>query len=347
MFRFVIAAVLLGISFSSAAQIEGFVPPPSGVDRSSDWVKPRTEYGQPDFQGTWFFGSRTPLQRPKNLGTQATYTEQEVRALEQRMQTRLDSQAAPLDPDRDAPEEGAVIRQEADDSFLAHYQKPVVTPIAGEYRTSVITDPPDGRIPPIQKGFMDFYDDRRAKGLGATDGPEGQPLSGRCLSFGAAIPNLTPMMMNPNLQIVQNKDYVMVLIEMVHDARIIRLGDEHHNDGINRWMGDSVGYWEGDTLVVHTKGFRPEQSSSRMGFKVSDDAEVIERYTLTSDDTIHYGFTVMDEQAYGRPISGERTLTRNPPEERLFDFECHEGNYSLSSILRGARMEEVQAELQQ
>ena len=155
------------------------------------------------------------------------------------------------------------------------------------------------------------------------------------------------MMMNPNLQIVQNKDYVMVMTEMVHDARIIRLDDDHHNDGIERWMGDSVGYWEGDTLVVHSKGFRPEQSSSRMGFRVSGDFEVTERYTLTSDDSIHYAFTVTDEQAYGRPISGAWTLTRNPPEERIYDFECHEGNYSLAAILRGARMEEVQAEFQQ
>jgi len=340
------AVLLLIVSAASLAQSEGYIPPAPQFDRNSDWVMPRTEYGQPNFQGTWFFGSRTPLQRPKDLGTQATYTKREVQALEQRMQMRLDNQAAPLDPNRDAPEKGAVIRQEADDSFLAHYLDPVVTPIGGEYRTSVITEPPNGRIPPVQESFSDLYDERRALGLGATDGPEGQPLSGRCLVFGAALPNMTPMMMNPNLQIVQNKDYVMVMTEMVHDARIIRLGDDHYDDGIKRWMGDSVGYWEGDTLVVHSKGFRPEQSTSRMGFKVSEDFEVTERYTLTSDDTIHYAFTVTDEQAYGRPISGEFTLTRNAPEERLFDFECHEGNYSLSSILRGARMEEIQAELQ-
>lgn len=343
--RFLIAVLLLIVSAASLAQTEGYIPPLQAIDRNSDWVMPRTENGHPNFQGTWFFGSRTPLQRAKDLGTQTTYTEQEVRALEQRMQMRLDNQAAPLDPDRDAPEKGAVIRQEADDSFLAHYLEPVVTPIAGEYRTSVITDPPNGRIPPVKEGFKDFYAQRRELGLGTTAGPEGQPLSGRCLIFGAALPNLTPMMMNPNLQIVQNQDYVMVITEMVHDARIIRLGDEHFDDGVKRWMGDSVGYWEGDTLVVHSAGFRPEQSSSRMGFKVSEDFEVTERYTLTSDDTIHYAFTVMDEQAYGRPISGAWTLTRNSAEERLFDFECHEGNYSLSSILRGARMDEVRAEL--
>jgi len=347
MFRLLIVLLFSSIGLHATAQSEGFEPLATQDEVNPDWLMPRTEHGHPNFQGTWFFGSRTPLQRPKELGTQTTYTEQEVRALEQRMQMRLDNQAAPLDPSRDAPEKGAVIRQEADDSFLAHYLKPVVTPIAGQYRTSVIVDPPNGRIPPMREEFEDFYAKRRELGLGAADGPEGQPLSGRCLIFGAAIPNLTPMMMNPNLQIVQNQDYVMVMTEMVHDARIIRLGDEHHEDGVARWMGDSVGYWDGDTLVVQTQGFRPEQSTSRMGFRVSEDFEVTERYTLTSDDTIHYAFTIMDEQAYGRPISGERTLTRNPPEERLYDFECHEGNYSLAAILRGARMEEVQAELQQ
>ena len=261
------------------------------------------------------------------------------------MRLRLDDQAAPLNPDRSAPEAGAEIRQEADDAFLAHYLEPVVTPISGEYRTSVITEPPDGRVPPTRSGFQDFYANRQALGLSATDGPEGQPLSGRCIIFGAAIPNLTPMMMNPNLQIVQNESYVVIITEMIHDARIIRLGKAHHNDGVNRWMGDSVGHWQGDTLVVHSKHFRPEQSSSRMGFRVSEQFEVIEHYTLTSNETVHYRFTINDPEAYGVPISGERTLTRNPPEERLYEFECHEGNYSLGAILRGARMSEVRAEL--
>ena len=261
------------------------------------------------------------------------------------MRLRLDNQAIPLNPGRSAPEAGAEIRQEADDAFLAHYLEPVVTPILGEYRTSVINDPPDGRMPATRSDFQDFYARSQAQGLSATDGPEGQPLSGRCLIFGAAIPNLTPMMMNPNLQIVQNESYVVVMTEMIHDARIIRLDKAHHDDGINRWMGDSVGHWEGDTLVVHSKHFRPEQSTSRMGFRVSEQFEVIEHYTLTSDEAIHYRFTINDPEAYRVPISGERTLTRNPPEARRYHFECHEGNYSLAAILTGARMSEVFAEL--
>lgn len=300
---------------------------------------PRTEHGHPDLQGTWWFGSRTPLQRPASLGQQRTYTEAEAALLEQRMHQRNLDLMAPLEADRAAPEQGGQIRQEADDNFLAHYQEPVLVPVGGEYRTSVIIDPPDGRIP-RREGFRDFYAKQRAAGLGDTDGPEGQPLSGRCLMFGSALPSLTPIMMNPNLLIVQNGDYVMIMTEMINDARIIRLNDEHFDNDIQTWMGDSVGYWEDDTLVVHSKDFRPEQSSGR-GFVMSDQFEVVERYTLVSDGQIHYAFTVSDPKAYTQTISGERMLTRNSEQDRIYEFACHEGNYSLESILRGARQQEA------
>ena len=154
--------------------------------------------------------------------------------------------------------------------------------------------------------------------------------------FGAAAPSLTPMMMNPNLQIVQTEDYLMIMTEMIHDARIIRIGDDHSKHNIPQWMGDSVAHWEGDTLVVHSRNFRPEQSSSR-SIIISEDFELIERYTLVGDDEIHYGVTVHDEQAYTQPFSGERILSRNAPEEKVYEFACHEGNYSLPGILAGAR----------
>ena len=342
---FLLCLNLIVSSHATAAEANAPGDLPTGGE--ANWAIPRTEYGVPDFQGIWFFGSHTPLQRPRDLGTQATYSSQEVREQEQRIRQNQADQEAPLDPGRGAPEAGAEIRQEADDAFLGHYLEPLITPIMGEYRTSVITDPPDGRVPSIIDGFKDVYALRQELGLKATDGPEGQPLSGRCLIFGAAIPNLTPMMMNPNLQIVQNEGYIVVTTEMIHDARIVRLGKTFRNDGIERWMGDSIGRWDGDTLVVQTKNFRPEQSASRswMGFRVSEKFKVVENYTLTGEGTINYRFTVNNPEAYGSSISGERTLTRNPPQGRLYDFECHEGNYSLPAILRGARMKEVRAEL--
>ena len=330
--RFLLALILgahviaIGHAATSAA---------TNIGSSSEGTAPLNEFGRPDFQGYWFFGSRTPLQRPSNLGEKQTYTIEEARELEQRMQERLDRQDAPLDPNRGAPEKGARIGQEADDAFLGHYVEAKLYPIDGQYKTSIIMDPLDGRIP-RREGFMDFNAKRRAIGLADTDGPEGQPLSGRCLMFGAAAPSLTPMMMNPNLQIVQTEDYLMIMTEMIHDARIIRIGDEHFKHNIPQWMGDSVAHWEGYTLVVLSKNFRPEQSSSR-SIIISEDFELIERYTLVGDDEIHYGFTVHDEQAYTQPFSGERVLSRNAPKEKVYEFACHEGNYSLPGILAGAR----------
>ena len=197
----------------------------------------------------------------------------------------------------------------------------------------------------MREGFKDFYAQQRAAGLGMTDGPEGQPLSGRCLMFGAVIPNLTPLMMNPHMEIIQTKDYVVVLSEMIHDARIIRLNGSHRDLGFPTWMGESVGHWEGDTLVVHTKNFRPEQSSGRMALPLSEALEITERYTLVSDDEIHYAFTAIDNNAFSQPIEGERIISRNAAGEHVYEYGCHEGNYSLPGILRAARRADVEASL--
>jgi len=340
--RFMVVCLLATAAMTSIAQESG-----SGLRNlpgtAPDWVVPRTEHGHPDLQGTWFFGSRTPWQRPAGLAGQRTFSQEEVAQREQAMRERLERQDAPLNPDRGAPESGARIGQEADDAFLAHWQEPRLVPVNDEFLTSVIVNPPDGRLPG-REGFRDLVDRQRASGLGATDGPEGQPLSGRCLMFGAAVPSLTPIMMNPNLQIVQTRDYVMIMTEMIHDARIVRLNGGHHEPVVARWMGDSIGHWEGDTLVVHSIGFRPDQSSSR-SLPMSEDFELVERYTRVSDSEIQYAFTVSDPQAYDRPFSGVRTLLKNGPEARIYEFACHEGNYSLSGILAGARREQVEREL--
>jgi len=321
------------------AQSEGVLLEFPVKNLNPDWIMPRTEYGHPDFQGTWLFGSRTPMQRPVNLGTKQTYTEEEVVEMVRHMQMRNAQLEAPVAADRGAPEAGARIGQEADDNFLAHFRAAELIKVNGEYRTSVITDPPHGRLP-VRKGFKDFTAQRRAAGLGDTDGPEGQPLSGRCLMFGAAVPSLTPLMMNPHMQIVQNEDYVMIMTEMVHDARIIKLSGEHSASALPSWMGESVGDWEGDTLVVHTKNFRPEQSAAML-LVHSEDLAVIERYTLVGDDAIHYAFTATDPQAYTQPVRGERMITRNAPSDQIYEFACHEGNYSLANILAGARRAEA------
>jgi len=341
---------LLACFAFSVLPMKGLAQSESGISESvrgttsSDWTMPRTEYGHPDFQGTWLFGSTTPFQRRMDLGMKQTFTEEEAIEIERMMQTRLERADVPLESDRGAPEVGARIGQEADDTFLAHWRKPELVKINGEYRTSVIVDPPNGRLPK-REGFKDFTAKRKALGLGDTDGPEGQPLSGRCIMFGSAVPSLTPIMMNPNLMIVQTQNYVMIMTEMINDARIIRLDDEPFDNGVRNWMGDSVGKWEGDTLVVRSKNFRPEQSSMR-SVVLSKDFELEERYTLVGDDEILYAFTFVDLQAYTQPVTGERILSRNSPDDRVYEFACHEGNYSLSGILAGARQQERAEELQ-
>jgi hypothetical protein len=331
----VVSIALSLLPVIALAQLEGGISEP-GIDAtSSDWVMPRTEYGHPDLQGTWLFGSTTPFQRRMDLGLKQTYSEAEAVELERMMQARLERADLPLDPNRDAPEAGARIGQEADDTFLAHWRKPELVKINGEYRTSVIVDPPNGRLPK-REGFKDFTAVRNASGLADTDGPEGQPLSGRCIMFGAAVPSLTPIMMNPNLMIVQTEAYVMIMTEMINDARIIRLDAEHFDNGVRNWMGDSIGKWEDDTLVVRSKNFRPEQSSGR-SVTLSEDFELEERYTIVGDNEILYAFTFVDPQAYTQPVSGERILSRNAPDDRIYEFACHEGNYSLAGILAGAR----------
>lgn len=346
MYRTLLACLAYSVlPMTGLAQSESGIPEPESVNTSSDWIMPRTEYGRPDFQGTWLFGSTTPFQRRMDLGMKQTYTEEEVLELERMMRTRLERADVPLDPNRAPPEKGARIGQEADDTFLAHWRKPELVKINGEYRTSVIVDPPNGRLPK-RDGFKDFTARRKAAGLGDTDGPEGQPLSGRCILFGSAVPSLTPIMMNPNLMIVQTEDYVMIMTEMINDARIIRLDAEHFDNGVRNWMGDSVGKWEGDTLVVRSKNFRPEQSSGR-AVTLSEDFELEERYTLVGDDEILYGFIFVDPQAYTQPVTGERILSRNSADDRIYEFACHEGNYSLSGILAGARQLERAAEAQQ
>ncbi len=338
----------IGLSLLPAtglAQPEGGISEQTIATTSSDWVIPRTEYGHPDLQGTWLFGSTTPFQRRMDLGLKQTYSDEEARELERMMQARLESADVPLDPNRAPPEAGARIGQEADDTFLAHWRKPELVKVNGEYRTSVIVDPPNGRLPK-REGFKDFTAMREASGLTDTDGPEGQPLSGRCIIFGSAVPSLTPIMMNPNLMIVQTEGYVMIMTEMINDARIIRLDSEHFDNGVRNWMGDSIGKWESDTLVVHSKNFRPEQSSGQ-SVTLSEDFELEERYTIVGDNEIHYAFTFVDPQAYTQPVSGERILSRNAADDRIYEFACHEGNYSLSGILAGARRLESAAQVQE
>ena len=150
---------------------------------------------------------------------------------------------------------------------------------------------------------------------------------------------MLPILYNNNYQIVQTPDYVMILVEMVHDARIIPLNQEHNSNDLEKWMGDSIGYWDGDTLVVLTRNFHPQQS-----FRGSSDQMIItERFDLLSEDKIKYAFTIEDPQTFSRPWTGEVAMSRKPAGEVIYEYACHEGNYAFSGIMGGARRLEIDA----
>lgn len=303
---------------------------------SNGQAVPRTEYGHPDMQGNWSNRTQTPIARPPEFGNQRAYTEAEARALEESAREANRVKFTPIAANREAPESGSRIRQEADQNFTDI--RIDVLKVNGEFRTSMIVDPPDGQFPFVEGGRQkDIYAQWRAQGHGSMDGPEIRPAGGRCLSRG--IPPSTVPPYNANYQIVQTRDYVMILGEMVHDARIIRLKSEHRAGSVKSWLGDSVGYWEGDTLVVQTTNLRPEISHFRL--ISSDQLELTERFTLVGENEIFYSFTVTDPKIYTRPFTEELTLRRRARGEYLYEYACHEGNYSLPGILSGARRQEA------
>ena len=320
----IILSVYLGIPHSAA---------------DSSFTPARTEHGQPDLQGTWYFGSTTPFTRPTELGEQATYSEDEIRQIELDAYEANLAGDAPLDPDRPPPEAGVYIGFEADFNFAA--KRHIRDKVLGEYRTSLVVEPANGQLP-VKEGFEDFGAKRRAMGIETYSSAQASDTGERCLIGGLPIPSLFPAPWNANMQIVQTKDYVMLMTEMIHEARIIKLSGKHLNEDFNYWNGDSVGFWENDTLVIHTKNFRPEHSGFLM--RMSEDLQATEYLTPVSEDEILYRVELTDPQAYTETFAVERIISRRPSNEPIYEFACHEGNYSMKYMLMGTRRAEVDAE---
>ncbi len=298
---------------------------------------PRTSWGVPDFQGYWRNNTVMPFQRAQELGNQRAYSTEEARRLEEAAQAAVEEDNEPLDPNRPAPAAEALPPVGNYDLFWTDRGMFLPT-IDGEYRTSAIIDPPNGRIPERVADFQPVYNR-------SNDGPEGRSLGERCLlSFGnSSGPVMTPVMYNSHFQIAQSPGYVVINVEMIHDARIIPITSERnemHSASQQKWMGDSIGRWEGDTLVVETKNYNPQQSY--MG-AATDNLTVIETFRFEDNNKLIYGFTVNDPTVYSAQWSGEMPITRM--DEPVYEYACHEGNYGIIGILAGARRLEVMEEL--
>ncbi|MDB2553111.1 hypothetical protein N9X99_00980 [Gammaproteobacteria bacterium] len=313
----------------------------SAVAADSAYTAPRTEFGAPDLQGIWSIATQTNLERAERFGGKLVLSEDEAQRIEAAVRAGFEASNRPSDPNRDAPDATNV------GGYNTFWMDPGqrLAMVNGEIRTSIIVDPADGRLPYSEQGKSNFAAamQRRA----GYDGPEIRPLGERCVvGFGSTGgPPKLPVLYNNNTQIVQTEDYVVLLAEMNHDARVIRLNAEHAEPPMNYWMGDSVGYYEGDTLVVETTNFHLQQnlrSSLDHRFYGSPQMRVTERFTRTDENTITYQFTVNDPENYTQPWSGELPMVAS--DEGIYEYACHEGNYALPGILAGARRAEADGE---
>ena len=248
----------------------------------------------------------------------------------------LNERASRLDPDRAPPEAGSRVTNQADDDFD---EFPIgIARVNGEYRTSLIIDPPNGRIPLKEASERDDFFTNLNRSGRYLDGPEFGWAAERCLIAGPQLSMMFQRGLSPYTHIVQTEDYLMILGEYPYDARIIRINSEHPEHGFPKWMGDSIGYWEADTLVIHTNNFRDEHSYPPI--LSTETFEVEERLSLTSEGNILYKYTVTDPQLYTQPFTAEIPFTRMEQGRVLYEYACHEGNYSWGNSLRGARMQE-------
>ena len=302
---------------------------------------PRTPWGDPDMQGIWEYWTFTPLQRSDDFADRAVLTEEEAAAVGER------SRQAALTRDREGPSEGdtGAYGQEV---WTERSRATALT------QASLIVDPPDGKIPPFTASEERRIEEHRraggrpvrtrAGGIG-TDGPEDRGLAERCIVGFSTGPPLLPAGYNNNLQIFQAPGYVVLVVEMIHDVRVVPLdGRPHLPDHMRQWLGDARGRWEGDTLVVETTNFTDKIASfstTSVSWGTGGDLKLVERFTRVDDGTLQYEFTVENPSIFTRPFTARYPMNRS--DLPLYEYACHEGNYGLMNILTGARAEDAAA----
>ena len=346
--------------------VVGLMLAPLVVAQGSDI--PRTASGHPDLSGTYDVSTLTPMQRAVEYGDKMFLTNDEAAVIAADELDRNNESQQNSDPNRSAPPQGgdgspgaagnvggynAFWIDRGTDAFQ----------IDGQWRTSILIDPPNGRYPAVT-------DERRAEqrarlgagestqftrdygnndgtaywleaGLdapGPYDNPEQRPFAERCLlSFSnTGGPPMYPALYNNHKRIVQSEDIVLIHVEMVHEARIVRMNAEHDSETIRKWLGDSIGWWEGDTLVVETTNFKDTPAFAQG----SRDMKVTERFRMESADKLVYSFTVEDASVWTAPFTGEYAWPRSP--NKVFEYACHEANYALEGIMKGARLLEAE-----
>lgn len=305
----------------------------------SEYKASQTEYGHPDLQGVWNFASHTPVQRNERYGDREYLTPEENEENRDRSVSTFEARA-----------ESHFDGVGGYNSFW--YERAA---IGYDLRTSLITYPKNGRIPDIVEGvFMqrggvsqDYPSQRPVRFMGAggiaKDGPEDRGLSERCIAGFNAGPPFMPSSYNNNVQIIQHRNHVVIMTEMIHDARVVPMNSERElNDDIRLWSGDSRGYWDDETLVVETKNFSDmTQSFLSSPYGNAYDKFLIERFTRVSDSTVEYEFTIDDPSTFSDKITAMVPMTK--VDGLIYEYSCHEGNYGMINLLRGERRQEMDA----
>lgn len=304
----------------AAPAVRGQAPPA----KAAAYTPPRTADGQPDIQGVWNNATITPLERPANLAGKAFFTPAEAAALE-RLSLEQNNR------DKRGADGASDVAGAYNQAWFDRGTKVVQT-----LRTSLVVDPADGRIPYSEEGRKRLAAMAEYARMHPADGPEDLALTDRCLLWGTTGPPMLPGPYNSNYQILQTPEYVAIVVEMIHDVRMIPLDRRPHLPGsVRQWLGDSRGHWEGNTLVVETTNF-----TGKSHFRGStDNMRLIERFTRTDANTLTYDFTVQDAATFTKPWSGSIPMTKAAGP--IYEYACHEGNYAVPGILGGARAEEA------
>jgi len=342
-------ALLVAATLPAAAQSN-----PSKTKSDKSWAAPKTPWGDPDLQGTWT-GDDTwgvPFERPKNFGTRKTLTEDELKDRQKRVEQSEEfvetggTNHSPAVAQIEAKEKGEAVPQ-----AQGRYGRGVdAAPVPGHWgefarrpshATSQVVDPPDGRIPPITPEAQKLLDEKMATRRRDPQSWEDWSYYDRCITRGVA-GSIIPVIYGNGLEIVQAPGYVAIRYEMVHDVRVIPLGtQEHAGPGYRSWMGDPIGHWEGNTLVVDTTNFIGKTSigvNGDAGPPSSDETHLVERFTRTADNRIDYQMRVDDPKTYTGPWTVEFPITQEPG-YKLFEYACHEGNMAMRNMLSAARAE--------
>jgi hypothetical protein len=325
-------AIALGLSWSAVVAAQTPAAPPAPRPSPAPAAVPRTADGRPDLQGTWDFRTITPMERPRNLGEKEVLSDQEAAEFEIKNKPNQDTREKRQLGSVNGTQSNLDVERAYNDFWWDFGSNVISTK-----RTSLVIDPPDGRIPALTPEAQKRAAERRGLLERLALGPEDRGVGERCILGFNAGPPFVPSAYNNNVQIVQTRDHVVIHNEMVHNARIVPLATTTTAASARpvsttpQWNGQSRGRWEGDTLVVETKHFKAETAFQNS----SDKLQLVERFARVDRDTLIYEFTVTDPSTWTKPWTAQIPMRRT--DDLIYEYACHEANYGMENLLKGAR----------